>query len=361
MNNTNTVAAAPEKHVPRDIRYDLIRVTAMCMVLGIHTVNRVEGFAAPFNTTWYVKTLFSCIFMICNPLFFMLSGKFALKKKFETAKDYRDFYFKKLITIVIPLLIFSVLAYLINFKTDFPEPGIGDFFRRFMGCQIQPVYWFMYTLIGIMLFSPFYSAMLQNMSVRSKRIFFWMLFAANGFVTVMLLAGIGILGGYTAFGIISYHTYYFLGYIAEDIFPDEKSRRTVILFGALAFVIQLLIAIFEAKTGGTVNIYDPSPWITFETLALYFLLLKVKVKDNLFGRSVGFTAQFSFIFYLVHIDVLRRVAENFDLVSSSFKNALLFLPIYLITFVITLIISVAFEYLLMKPLQKFLLKLLRLG
>ena len=64
---------------PRDVNYDLLRVVAMCLVIGVHVINNYM----PVKMTLaggaeVVRFVLFALFMVCNPLLIMVSGRFNL-------------------------------------------------------------------------------------------------------------------------------------------------------------------------------------------------------------------------------------------------------------------------------------------
>lgn len=53
------------------------------------------------------------IIYLCNPLFFMISGRFNLCKSFKDKKGIIKFYKNKIFQIVIPWLFYSIILYYI--------------------------------------------------------------------------------------------------------------------------------------------------------------------------------------------------------------------------------------------------------
>lgn len=338
----------------RNTSYDFIRVIAMALVLAIHTLNRAEHFAFSYNTTWYLVEIFSIIFMVCNPLFFMLSGKFTLNKKFGTAKDYLVFYLKKAVTIVLPFVLLSVVGYMAAVPVK--HWGLFSFARKFLSADINGVYWFMYVLISIVLFSPFFAKMLQSMSLTDKRVFFWVLVITNSVVSVLKIYETNLRFSYGLFGIITWHLFFFIGYFAEEIFPCEKQRNIIIIIGFLAFAVHLAVIRFIPKL--PYSSCDPTPWTIAEALGVYFLLLRIRTNPK-FNKIIGIIAGLSFIFYLIHMDVLVKVSKLFPLGVSSPQNALCAIGIYIVSFIITLAAAYVINTFIMRPLQKLILKIFR--
>ncbi len=174
--------AKPEKGITRNAAYDVIRVVAMSFVLAQHTMNVINAYCQNNQIHWFLYNLLAAVFMTCNSLFFMISGKFNLNKEFSSVGDYKNFYIKKGVSILLPFFLISALMYFLKFPAS--QWGIKDFIKMFLNGGIEPTYWFMYVLIGITALSPFYSKMLRAMSKTDKKVFFWTSFIINAAVTV---------------------------------------------------------------------------------------------------------------------------------------------------------------------------------
>ena len=64
---------------PRDVNYDLLRVVAMCLVIGVHVINNYMPVKMTLaGSAETVRSVLFALFMVCNPLFIMVSGRFNL-------------------------------------------------------------------------------------------------------------------------------------------------------------------------------------------------------------------------------------------------------------------------------------------
>ena len=64
---------------PRDVNYDLLRVVAMCLVIGVHVINNYMPVKMTLaGSAETVRSVLFALFMVCNPLFIMVSGRLAL-------------------------------------------------------------------------------------------------------------------------------------------------------------------------------------------------------------------------------------------------------------------------------------------
>ena len=64
---------------PRDVNYDLLRVVAMCLVIGVHVINNYMPVKMTLaGSAEVTRSVLFALFMVCNPLFIMVSGRFNL-------------------------------------------------------------------------------------------------------------------------------------------------------------------------------------------------------------------------------------------------------------------------------------------
>ena len=63
----------------RDVHYDLLRVVAMCLVIGVHVINNYMPVKMTLTGSAEVtRSVLFALFMVCNPLFIRVSGRFNL-------------------------------------------------------------------------------------------------------------------------------------------------------------------------------------------------------------------------------------------------------------------------------------------
>ena len=86
----------------RLLEYDFVRVTAMVFVIAVHALVVID-FAGPFSLLYF--NVMQAVFFSCNGIFFMISGRFALTSQ----QPYTQYYYKKLITIGLPILFFFLI------------------------------------------------------------------------------------------------------------------------------------------------------------------------------------------------------------------------------------------------------------
>ena len=83
----------------RLFEYDFTRVMAMICVIAVHALVVID-FSDKISLLYF--NIMQAIFFSCNGIFFMISGKFALASR----QTYASYYYKKFVTIGVPMLIF---------------------------------------------------------------------------------------------------------------------------------------------------------------------------------------------------------------------------------------------------------------
>lgn len=335
----------------RIFQYDLMRFLFMLMVLGVHVLSVSKQFSEEYNTTWIITTIFTDLFLICNPLFFMLSGRFNLKKEFNTKEDYKKFYIKRIATLLVPFLIFSIVIYIYR---NFDNLSIIDFAKGLLAGNIEGTYWFVYTLLGIMIFSPFFSKMLKNMNLFEKKLFFIISFCVNTFITVFAVFKIPNIITFEIVGLVHWNFYYLMGEYIEEIFSTRKSRKIIMLIGLLTFALQFILRC-TINTGYRLS--DPNPLLTLQALALYFFVLEfVKIKNEKVKNVISYFSKYSYIFYLLHMTVINFVDNFFNMHINAGLNLVFALCIFIISFIITMCIAIVAEKFVINPIQNLLLR-----
>ena len=159
-------------------------------------------------------------------------------------------------------------------------------------------YWFLYTILGLILLAPFLNKMVVELKKEEIYLFLSLGLLYNTIVTYgpyfNLYFSWNFIFGTWAF-------YFFLGYFLEKIIDTPKKESLIILMGVLSLVIT-----FIQKQYNYINhIHDLAPTYTFMVCAMFFLLKKeLYVKNNAFHAFLNTLiikcGKYSFAVYMVH-------------------------------------------------------------
>lgn len=156
---------------PRDVNYDLLRVVAMCLVIGVHVINNYMPVKMTLaGSAETVRSVLFALFMVCNPLFIMVSGRFNLTFDADrpvstrssgnlpgsgsdaragggagqadpsSLAPYVRYYYKRFVSLIVPYLLYAggmgFVAYLVIDHRSVGGAVSGTLFDLFPGMTI---------------------------------------------------------------------------------------------------------------------------------------------------------------------------------------------------------------------------------
>lgn len=110
------------------------------------------------------------LFLTCNALFFLLSGKFNLRA--SSTVNLSLFYAKKFATILIPTLLFFVFRTFCDLYPTYGAPAelAHVLLVNMLGGLSNSEYWFLFRLIGYLVVAPFLAHIAIGLSRGGKRL-----------------------------------------------------------------------------------------------------------------------------------------------------------------------------------------------
>ena len=181
---------------------DLLRLVAIFMVIAIHCADPFnvspEARSNPDYNFW--GSFYGSMLRSCVPLFVMITGLLLLPVKTDTS----IFYSKRLLRVLVPFLVWSVIYNLYPWITGLlglPQSSISNVFAyapadasqsfadAMRNIAMIPInfntytvpMWYLYMLIGLYLYMPFFSSWVEKSTRKEQRIFI-MLWAISLFI-----------------------------------------------------------------------------------------------------------------------------------------------------------------------------------
>ncbi len=148
----------------RNPAMDILRCFALFCVISVHFFLN-NGF---YNQTvvgerMYIMTVMRSFFMICVPLFMVLSGFLARKKQIT-----KEYYFKLSRTLGIYILAsIACLFYRIFFNHE--DIAFSQIIFGFFSYKNAPYSWYIEMYIGLFLLSPFLNVLYNNLNSKRKK------------------------------------------------------------------------------------------------------------------------------------------------------------------------------------------------
>ena len=331
----------------RIVWLDVIRCVAMIMVIGVHCIDPFyispTMRAIPEYTHW--AAIYGSLLRPSVPLFVMMTGLLLLPVK---KQPLGKFYKKRIYRVLFPFLIWSVLYSMFPWLTGvlgLPKEIIGDFFCYTQGQESQSLIdslkdvamipfnfshkenhmWYIYLLIGLYLYMPFFSAWIENADRKTKRAFLliWIISLfipyLKEYVANCLFERSGYVFGtdtWNEFGLF----YYFAGFNGYLLLGHyvKKGNDWSLMKTFILCILMFAVGYYITYTGFSTTASNPnatetemelfftfcSPNVLLMTLATFLLLQKVVITNSTVIKVLANMTQCGFGIYMVHYFVV---------------------------------------------------------
>lgn len=331
----------------RIVWLDVIRCVAMIMVIGVHCIDPFyispTMRAIPEYTHW--AAIYGSLLRPSVPLFVMMTGLLLLPVK---KQPLGKFYKKRIYRVLFPFLIWSVLYSMFPWVTGvlgLPKEIIGDFFCYTQGQESQSLIdslkdvamipfnfshkenhmWYIYLLIGLYLYMPFFSAWIENADRKTKRAFLliWIISLfipyLKEYVANCLFERSGYVFGtdtWNEFGLF----YYFAGFNGYLLLGHyvKKGNDWSLMKTFILCILMFAVGYYITYTGFSTTASNPnvtetemelfftfcSPNVLLMTLATFLLLPKVVITNSTVIKVLANMTQCGFGIYMVHYFVV---------------------------------------------------------
>ena len=331
----------------RIVWLDVIRCVAMIMVIGVHCIDPFyispTMRAIPEYTHW--AAIYGSLLRPSVPLFVMMTGLLLLPVKKQPLDK---FYKKRIYRVLFPFLIWSVLYSMFPWVTGvlgLPKEIIGDFFCYTQGQESQSLIdslkdvamipfnfshkenhmWYIYLLIGLYLYMPFFSAWIENADRKTKRAFLliWIISLfipyLKEYVANCLFERRGYVFGtdtWNEFGLF----YYFAGFNGYLLLGHyvKKGNDWSLMKTFILCILMFAVGYYITYTGFSTTASNPnatetemelfftfcSPNVLLMTLATFLLLQKVVITNSTVIKVLANMTQCGFGIYMVHYFVV---------------------------------------------------------
>lgn len=334
----------------RVIYIDVIRVVAMILVVLAHScsfrIGNPDG-----SLSWGGSNVIVGITEVAVPMFFMISGATILNSKKTYSVSY--LFKHRLVRVVVPFVLWSIISAYPGSKVD----GVFNLHQFMVTVALifhQPVlisYWFIYSLFGLYLISPFLKLLVDKMDKSLLNYLLWLWMVMNVFLPAVVqftperIGNIFNLYSMAQIILSSYLGYFILGYLMTKDVKLKATQPQYLILLLVLFVIKVVVRFIPSHSPlFFLNIVSPLTTPIISTLL--FLILKEHEGrySNGFSKVIEFIAPLTYGIYLIH-----GLAIN---VVVKFVNS----ANYLGVFIIGLILSTVIIYVLHKiPIVKNLL------
>lgn len=371
---------------PRDVNYDLLRVVAMCLVIGVHVINNYMPVKmALTGGAETVRSVLFALFMVCNPLFIMVSGRFNLtcdagrlgstrssgnlpgsgsdartgggagQADPGSFAPYVRYYYKRFVSLIVPYLLYAggmgFVAYLVIDHRSVGGAVSGTLFDLFSGYD-DSVYWFVFMLAGFVLATPFLAAMMRAIG-RSGA---WLLVGLAAAEQICNLAGypLTFLQSFPWRGLL---VYYLLGFVLEYYPPSTRARRG--LYALAPFALAWIVATPYLFAGQQIQVGRTLTVSFAVVVAAVFLFFRYDVHPSSarLRRGITWLAGYSYTVYLVHSPLSKvLIGPRIPAPTDGWSYAGISVLMFAATLLAALLFAVIADTVVLKPVQRLLRK-----
>ena len=266
----NMKVASIEKDNKRIIWLDFVKFIAISMMIAVHCTDNVTP--TERSEAWYNLwgSFYGSFMRPAIPLFVMVTGALLLPVK----ENISTFYTKRLTRLVIPFIVLSVLYNLFPWITGLlglSHTIINDFFawaepdQSFSGAlhnilmipfnfsMLAVQMWYVYLLIGLYLYMPFFSAWVKQASVKEQKIFLtlWFISLFIPYLREYLTKDLWGTCSWNEFGLLYYFAgfngYLLLGYYIKNNDINFSWGKLAVI-GIPSFIIGYCITFLGFKS-----------------------------------------------------------------------------------------------------------------
>lgn len=375
---------------PRDVNYDLLRVVAMCLVIGVHVINNYMPVKmALTGGAETVRSVLFALFMVCNPLFIMVSGRFNLtcdagrlgstrlsgnlpgsgsdartgggagQADPGSLAPYVRYYYKRFVSLIVPYLLYAggmgFVAYLVIDHRSVGGAVSGTLFDLFSGYD-DSVYWFVFMLAGFVLATPFLAAMMRAIGRSGAWLLIGLAAAVAAAEQICNLAGypLTFLQSFPWRGLL---VYYLFGFVLEYYPPSTRMRHG--LYASAPFALAWTVATPYLFAGQQIQVGRTLTVSFAVVVAAVFLFFRYDVHpaSARLRRAITWLAGYSYTIYLVHSPLSKvLISPRIPAPTDGWSYAGISVLMFGATLLAALLFAVIADTVVLKPVQRLLRK-----
>lgn len=321
----------------------ILNVLACIGVVILHTFE--TGYTSDANFVFEV--LIRAIAYCAVPVFFMITG--ATLIDYRERYDTKTFFKKRLLKVIIPLIISSIIYFIINFfkgKFSINDLSFKFVFEYFFLVKTNPIFWFFVVIIGIYLAIPVISLIPQETRRKAFLYIIIITFVFNQFLPD-LLYHLNLNYNYDLKFPLTYSgwiSFIFIGYYIDKYEIVKKHRVIIYVLGIIGFLTMVVPTIFisyhKNESCSWFDEYYDAPCVLYS--ASVFLFFKSKINNNQIVTKImpffNFVAPTTLGIYVLHI-AIRDFLRYFYTYSYFGMNLVLTLSILTICFIVVKIVQ----------------------
>ncbi len=319
--------------------FDFLRVMAMLAVVAIHCVMPIIMLKLPNDDSWVGADIIDNYLRWCVPVFIMLSGALLIRP--QTFSRMKEFYRRRALRVLVPLLAWSVLYGLWTIIFLGADVSLSAFLQAFAaGSPVGGSHlYFLFIILGLYALAPFISLYASSVSPATFRRTSLALLAV---ASAWLLIQVQVLGRADDYTMLTWALpfvgYFMLGHSLADV-RTTKRQNVLLLVGFFAFgLFNVIASVYTRYEDNMFYQNYISPTIIGLSICAFLggRALYTKIRTDWLDRTLAWLAQISLGVYLVHVMILETLAHSLGFDRGSLAIAG---PVFVVVLLLSLAIA----------------------
>ncbi|MHC1695252.1 MAG: acyltransferase [Eubacteriales bacterium] len=289
---------------------DIIRCAACMMVILLHSISPYILNTSYYGTkSWWMFLVLNSLCRTGVPLFLMISGYLLLSD--GKSGGIGGFYKKRLPHIVLALAAWNVIYYLFFTVVDKTPVGVMDFIGKVLNSGSAYHLWYLYTLLGIYLLTPFLKKITDACTLRQLCLLLLLICFCGTIrpfintVTPLYIYFFDPLAN-------GYLGYFLLGYILGKLPLRKRLTVPLLAAGLSGFLFEVIRGHLSSSPAGIVLPHNGGYDIThFLFAAGLFVLVRCIFGNVVRVKLIKKLSKLTFGIYLVHVIFIELIQRYF--------------------------------------------------
>jgi surface polysaccharide O-acyltransferase-like enzyme len=329
----------------RSVGIDIIKVCAVFFVISVHFFANTNYYSLPLKLgeNLFFQTFLKWFFLICVPLFMMVTGYLQSNKKLSAR------YYRGLLPLLGGYFFYSIITILVRGSYFNENKHAVQWIYEILTFTAVPIAWYVNMYIGLFLIIPFLNLIFNNLKSKNQRLVL--------VFTLILMCGLPSFFNYMPISVygskinILYFpnwwqgiyplAYYFIGcYIKE-----YKPKINKFLASGLLFVVicaETVLTFYFSHGGPSYIIGEFGSILVMVSTFLFFIILyDIDIKNKIVSITISSIAALTLDIYLSSYLADRFVYQYVmtNIFESNYQIIFYFVPIVGTIFAITLVVS----------------------
>ena len=327
----------------RDYNMDLLRILASFMVIIVH-VSAHNFLDTPAKSIeWLSYDMYDSMFRSTVPLFLMISGVFFLNEK--TQNNLKKLYTKNIFRLALVFVIWSFIYAVFSVFTK--RIDSSNFLYSFITGHFH--LWFIPTIIGIYMISPFIYKFIKNSNEKIFKYFLILFISSSLLKTISYLEFLPFYEYILLFLkllpidiICNYYSYFILGYFLYNYGVSKKFTKSIYVLSIVSVFLCFIGCYILSRYLGYNNsnlMKDFSIFTAIEAIGVFlFFKNHTFVGKDVFSKKITNISNCTLGIYMIHMLVMYTLFD-YNLIQIRSFNTILSVPIIsVLIFVISLVI-----------------------